>query len=73
MYFNDHSPPHFHAVYAGFEAKFLISSGEIAEGRLPNRAVRLVYEWFQLHRGELQQNWERARKGEDLATIQPLP
>ena len=26
FYYNDHAPPHFHAEYAEFEAKFLIDT-----------------------------------------------
>src|SRR6476661_6598087 len=37
MYFSDHAPPHFHAVYAGEEAVIMIATGEILRGRLPDR------------------------------------
>ena len=30
FYYNDHAPPHFHAEYAEFEAKFLIDTLESA-------------------------------------------
>ncbi|MGI8845170.1 MAG: DUF4160 domain-containing protein [Thermoleophilaceae bacterium] len=43
------------------------------EGHLPRRAYRLVREWTQLHRVELERNWERARSREPLDTIDPLP
>ena len=29
MYFNDHVPPHFHAIYAGDEATINIETGEV--------------------------------------------
>lgn len=35
MYFNDHSPPHFHAIYGQYEAEILIKNGEILMGELP--------------------------------------
>lgn len=73
MYFNDHSPPHFHAIYGDFEAKVSISSLTIIDGGLPARARRLVAEWTGIHRTELAENWERARAGATLATIEPLP
>ena len=44
MYYNDHQPPHFHAEYAGEEVLILIGSGEIFEGRVSRRALRLVQE-----------------------------
>jgi hypothetical protein len=44
MYFNDHSPPHFHAEYGGDEASFLIDTLELEEGNLPRRARAMVVE-----------------------------
>jgi hypothetical protein len=38
MYFADHAPPHFDAVYAGEEALIVIATGEILRGHLPDRA-----------------------------------
>jgi hypothetical protein len=35
MYFSDHAPPHFHAVYSGDEAVIAIESGEVIRGGLP--------------------------------------
>lgn len=72
MYFNDHSPPHFHAVYGEFEAQLSIATGAVLGGEMPVRARRLVDEWAVLHRSELMDNWERARAGHGLATIEPL-
>ena len=72
FYYNDHSPPHFHAEYAEFEAKFLIDTLELFEGRLPRRARALVIEWATEHRLELQDNWQRARHGEPLQPIDSL-
>lgn len=73
MYFNDHSPPHFHAVYGEFEAKLSIATGRVIDGRIPARAARFVEEWTSLHPEELRTNWDRARAGEALAIISPLP
>lgn len=73
MYFRDHDPPHFHAVYGEHQAQIVISSLEPLFGELPPRALRLVREWAALHRPELEANWERARAREPLANIEPLP
>ena len=35
MYFDDHNPPHFHAIYAGSEAEFGIEPIGMLEGELP--------------------------------------
>ena len=72
MYYNDHSPPHFHAKYAEHEAKVAIETLELEEGNLPRRALALVLEWAALHRAELWDNWERAREGQPLVQIEPL-
>jgi hypothetical protein len=35
MFFNDHSPPHFHATYSEHTAQINIDSGDIINGELP--------------------------------------
>ena len=70
--FTDHAPPHFHAIYAQYEAEVEISSGRILKGHLPRRALSLVTEWARLYRQELLQNWERARVHEPLSQIPSL-
>jgi hypothetical protein len=37
-----HHLPHIHATYAGDEAVFAITSGELLDGALPRRQTRLV-------------------------------
>ena len=72
MYHNDHSPPHFHARYAGEEASFAIETLDQVEGELHRRARAMVVEWASLHRNELWENWDRARDGLPLEEINPL-
>jgi hypothetical protein len=72
MYFNEHSPPHFHALYGGNEASFTIDTLEILEGALPRRVNALVLEWAALHRAELRNDWDKARQGMSLDPITPL-
>ena len=72
MYFNDHSPAHFHAYYGEHEALIVIETLGVYEGSLPRRAMALVLEWAALHRTELRANWEKARRGEPLARVAPL-
>jgi hypothetical protein len=43
MFYRDHSPPHFHAIYGEYEITVEIESG-IINGRFPKRALRLVFE-----------------------------
>lgn len=72
LYYNDHSPPHFHAKYGEDEASVLIESGEILDGNLSKRALRLVEEWRILHQSELVDDWNLARSKNPLNKIEPL-
>ena len=72
MFYRDHNPPHFHAVYAQYEALIDIEKNELFSGYLPPRVLGIVTEWTALHQKELMDNWERARKQESLLTIEPL-
>jgi len=72
MYYRDHAPPHFHAIYAEHDAAVAIATGEIVEGELPRRARVLVEEWTSMHRNELLRNWDLARAEEPLDPIDPL-
>lgn len=55
MYFGDHPPPHFHAIYAGFKAVVDIETLALIDGELPARARGLVIEWATLHQDELRE------------------
>ena len=72
MYFSEHNPPHFHAIYGQFEAEILIENGELLKGKLPVRALSLVREWTEKYRDQLNQDWELARRHEELKAIPPL-
>ena len=69
MYFRDHPPPHFQAVYNEYEANISIETGKAIEGKLPKIAAGLVEQWTLLHRDQLMENWRRARAGESLERI----
>lgn len=73
MYYRDHAPPHFHAVYSGSEAEVAIDTLETLDGYLPHRAMSLVKEWARLHQGELRTVWNQARSHQPLKQIDPLP
>ncbi len=71
MYFDDHNPPHFYATYGEYEITIEIESGLI-KGQFPKRAMKLVLEWYEAHKEDLRENWNRAHTGEALTMIQPL-
>ena len=72
MYWNDHEPPHFHALYGEHEALIEIETLSIYRGELPRRALALVLEWAAIYRAELRRDWELARAGKPLEPISPL-
>lgn len=72
MFYADHPPPHFHAVYGGESAEIAIDTLEVIGGSLPRRSFALVLEWAALHRQELRVNWERCRRHEQTRQIAPL-
>lgn len=72
MYYRDHAPPHFHAIYGEHEATVAIETAEVLGGHLPRRARTLVSEWAVTHQGELEDCWDRARAGQPLPTIEGL-
>jgi hypothetical protein len=71
MFYNDHSPAHFHAAYGEFEALMAVDTLETIAGQLPSRATARVLEWASLHRTELRTNWDKARQGLALDSIDP--
>lgn len=73
MFIKDHPPPHFHALYGEYRARVAIATGDLVDGELPPRAVRLVREWAMMHRLELEANWQRAELMQLLEPIDPLP
>jgi hypothetical protein len=72
MYFGDHPPPHFHVRYGQHKARFEIATGDRIDGVIPARAERLVREWADLHRPELEENWRRCERRVPLDPVQPL-
>jgi hypothetical protein len=72
MFFNDHPPAHFHALYGEFQATIEIEELRILEGELPSRALDLVLVWARLHKTELLESWQRCRDHEHPPKIEPL-
>ena len=72
MYFDDHEPPHFQAIYGGTEAQVGIDPIMVFEGQLPYRAVSMVLEWAALHQRELMLDWRRLQSGHAAQRIEPL-
>jgi len=61
MFFEDHNPPHVHAVYGEFKALLRISDGAIIRGSLPRKQANLVKSWIAQRQAELMENWHHAQ------------
>ena len=72
MFYGDHLPPHFHAIYQGGRISVNINTLKVIEGNMSRRAQSLVLEWAQLHRAELRQAWDLASRNLEPSKIRPL-
>jgi len=72
IYYRDHSPPHFHAIYGGDEVIVSIADLSVRQGKLGQRALGLVMEWAAQHEKELAKVWDQATAHQPLSKIEPL-
>jgi hypothetical protein len=72
MFWQDHAPPHFHALYGDDEVVINIKTLEVSEGRLPKRALALVLEWAEEHQKELLEDWNLCATNQHPKKIAPL-
>lgn len=75
MFFMDtqqHHLPHVHVEYQGKEAVVSIPDGEIIEGMLPPKKLRMLQAWIIIHEEELMADWALAVRGEATFKIEPL-
>ena len=70
MYFqqSEHNPPHIHALYGEYMGAIDIQTGELLEGDLPARALKLVQEWLKIHRDDILTIWNT----QEFKKIPPL-
>ena len=67
-----HHLPHLHVEYQGIEAIVTLPDGELIEGSLPTKKLRLLQAWITIHEEELMADWALAVKGEAVFKIEPL-
>jgi len=75
MYYSDnkqHSLPHIHVEFNEFSAIIEIPSGEILDGEIPSKKMKLVQAWIAIHEDELMADWKLAVRGEAIFKIEPL-
>ena len=68
LFFGDHPPPHFHAIYGEYNGVFDIETMKMIEGDLPSRASKMVLEWGTHHQQELLEIWNT----QDFRKLPPL-
>jgi hypothetical protein len=72
MFYNDHNPPHFHAEYQGIVAQFDFD-GNLIKGDLRSKTARkLIKEWAQMRKDELEENWFNIHNNKEINKIMPL-
>ena len=67
-----HHAPHIHVRYQGEKASVSIADGTILAGSLPQKQLRMVQVWIDIHKDELLADWELAATGEEPFRIAPL-
>ncbi|WP_373508871.1 DUF4160 domain-containing protein [Thiocapsa sp.] len=72
MFWREHAPPHFHALYAEHEALIDIRTLDVIGGRLPKQALGLTIEWAIEHREELMEDWRLCQLKQLPKRISPL-
>jgi len=74
MYYapKEHNPPHIHSYFQDKRATFNINDGEIVEGDLSSKQLRLIQAWIEIHRDELLADWNLCQNGEKPFQIEPL-
>ena len=73
MFYNDHAPPHFHAVHGEHELTVRIDPVVVLAGSAPKHVQSMVVQWAELHKSELLDNWNRGRRTDPFHPIDPLP
>lgn len=66
MYYSEHMSPHFHAKYQDYEAEYDFD-GNILKGNMHKGKHKLIAAWAEIHREDLQADWEMCR-----ANITPM-
>ena len=66
-----HNLPHIHAEYSGNEVVVALD-GTILEGEIPKARMKLLDAWMEIHREDLNANWNLLSHGEQFFRIDPL-
>jgi hypothetical protein len=74
MYYapKEHNPPHIHAYYQEYKSSIRIDNGELMEGELPSKQLKLIQAWIEIHKEDLNADWNLCQNGEKPFKINPL-
>ena len=72
MFWREHAPPHFHALYGEHEALIDIRTLEVIAGQLARRALALTIEWAAEHRSQRIEDWDLCQARQQPKKIPPL-
>ena len=72
MFYEDHAPPHFHVKYNEHAAQFSVNDGELLNGNLPARQLKLTQAWWILRELEVKEAWNKVANNMDPGKIEPL-
>ena len=61
LYFKDHVPPHFHAIYAEYEELIEIETLKTYRGNLPSTQHKRVINWATENQEILMEIWDTLR------------
>jgi hypothetical protein len=71
MFWRDHAPPHFHALYGECEPLIDLRDFRVIRGSFPRRAMALVLEWAADHCQELMEDWNLCSRMQTPKAIEP--
>jgi len=66
-----HKTPHFHAEYQNDEV-VIDFDGNVLEGSIPGKKLKLVLAWVEIHQEDLRANWKLLEAGREHFKIDPL-
>ena len=67
-----HHKSHIHVKFSGSECVIAIPEGDVLEGQIPSKQLKLVQAWIAIHEDELMADWELAIGGNRVFEISPL-
>jgi hypothetical protein len=70
FYFDEHPPPHFHAVFAEFVAQIQIDPPKILRGSLPPSKLEAVVAFASKNRDALMRAWDALAEGRKPEKLQ---